>query len=92
MSYRSTVLKIAIHPEEADPLLGTSALVISLEDDGAGPYVVLEDLDHDANACGVTLDLDEVQQLVLAVNFLLMQPAFLGEEDEEDEDEEEDGE
>jgi hypothetical protein len=89
MSYRCTVLKLALHEEEADPILGTDALVISLENDGSGPYVVLEDLDHTANACGVTLDLDEVQQLVLAVNFLLLQPAFLG-DDEDAEEEEED--
>lgn len=44
MKYKTTIIAITIHPDSESPIHGESAISISLDDEGGGCYLVLEQL------------------------------------------------
>lgn len=56
MKYKTTVIKMSIHPETENAIHGDQTIHVSLDDDGAGAYIVIEDIVE-----GAVLRLDFVE-------------------------------
>ena len=64
--YKTTVLKVAVHPEGQSPLLDESATHVSLEDDGGGPFIQILQNIADFEQGRVRLELDETESVAAA--------------------------
>jgi hypothetical protein len=73
MSYASTILKIAIHPDTENPIFGECSTHVSVEDDAGGAFIVLEQSNDEAKVGTVRLDPDELDLIVSASKQLLTQ-------------------
>jgi len=70
-TYKTTVLKVAVHPEGESPLLDESATHVSLVDDGGGPFIQLLQNIADFEQGRVRLELDEIGLVFAACRALI---------------------
>jgi len=64
--YKTTVLKVSVHPKWGSPLLDESATHVSLEDDGGGPFIQILQNIADFEQGRVRLELDETESVAAA--------------------------
>jgi hypothetical protein len=69
--YKTTVLKVSVHPKWGSPLLDESATHVSLEDDGGGPFIQLLQNSADFEQGRVRLELDELEPVAAACRALI---------------------
>jgi hypothetical protein len=64
-----TPIKYAVHREKESPIFGETVTFVSVQDDGAGPFIVLESNQSTEN--GFRIDMDELQQATIAASKLM---------------------
>lgn len=62
-----TTVGLSVHRQGDSPTCGDSVYLVKLEDNGAGPYVVVEDLSGLGKHDGVAIDLEELPVLLEAL-------------------------
>lgn len=73
---KSTVLTISVHPAGDNPLFANSATRVTLDDEGSGIFIVLDQSGADFAQNGqVRLDVDEIAAINKAIDTLLRQHA-----------------
>lgn len=74
---QTTITAIAVHMPEESPIFGESTTTIRLDDDGAGPFVVIEQADA-SQPGAIRLAPDECEIVMREVRRLLEQKAIEG--------------
>lgn len=75
MTHTTTIMKIAIHPTSSSPVFGEGVIYVELEDEAAGPFIVLsQNLNEQDYGGKVAIDYkDEWPLVVAAVDRLMKQ-------------------
>lgn len=79
-AFQATITAIAVHRPEESPIFGESATTIRLDDDGGGPFIVIEQADA-SQPGAIRLDPDECEIVMREVRRLLEQKAIEGDEE-----------
>ena len=70
-TYKTTVLKVAVHPEGESPLLDESATHVSLVDEGGGPFVEIRQNGAHMEVGAILLDFAEIKPVFAACRALI---------------------
>lgn len=73
---RKTVTEITIHVQNESPVYSATRTVIRMDDEGAGPYLRIEQPESVADGA-ITLTREELHDVCAAAEVLLMQVADL---------------
>jgi hypothetical protein len=49
MKYKTTIMQVSIHREEVSPVFGEGNTYVSVDDEAAGPFLVIEQHDDDGS-------------------------------------------
>ena len=66
-------MKVVIHRENANPVFGEGNTYVSIDDEGGGPFVVLEQHDDDVKPGTIRIDYDELLEVAEADKMLMHQ-------------------
>ena len=71
--FKVTPITVSVHSVTENPIFGEGVTKISLEDDAAGPYIVLtqNDYEHEELTGKIRLDDDEIEVVMKAAKDLL---------------------
>ena len=72
----ATILTVAIHRSDSNPVYGRGVLQISIDDEGAGKYVKISEQDDDLEHY-VRIDADELELVFQEAKKLLAQKTLL---------------
>ena len=72
MKYKSTITRISIHPENENPIFKEGAINVSIQDEGAGPFLTLSQT-WPENVESVRIDLDELELITAEAKKLIGQ-------------------
>lgn len=77
MKYTTTITRISVHSEEHSPVLGETALHIEIDDEGAGPFLVIRSCSEGDDTAGkVSVDFEEWGLVDQAARQLMGQAAL----------------
>lgn len=76
MKYTSTILSIAVHPENDNPVFGEGSTHIRIEDEAGGPFIVLSQSRDDSQSGEIRLDFEEVEMITDVIYTLKTQPVI----------------
>lgn len=79
MAHKQTIIAIAVHPPGDNPIYGETATHVILEDEAAGPFIVLRQSFDGIKPGEVRLDLEELAAVYDAAKRLIQ-----GERDEKE--------
>ena len=71
--YVSTIMSVSVHQKAVDPTYGEFNIVVRVEDEGAGPFLVLEQSTDDGVNQKIRVDYDELLAVVQAAKMLMEQ-------------------
>lgn len=71
--YVSTIMSVSVHNKAVNPIYGEFNVVVSVEDEGAGPFLVLEQSTDDGANQKIRVDYDELLAVVQAAKMLMEQ-------------------
>ena len=75
--YATTILKVAVHREEENPIFGEGNTYVSVDDEAGGPFLTIEqDTDGYSNSIGISklrIDYDEFLVVAEAAKMLIHQ-------------------
>ena len=71
-----TTLTVSVHQPDTNPMYGLVSTHVSIDDEGGGGYVVLQQHDDVCEPGKIRLDLEELEEIV-EVARALMRQAFL---------------
>lgn len=83
--YVKTILKVAIHRENENPVFGEGNTFVSVEDEAAGPFLVIEQNDSYNAEKNLRMDYAELLTVVEAAKVLMDQIYVKKAEDESNE-------
>lgn len=75
-NFVKTTMRVAIHREDVSPVFGEGVTYVSIEDEGGGPFLVLEQDDSEFHKDGMNhlrLDYAEFVEVAKAANALMHQ-------------------
>ena len=75
--YVSTIMSVSVHNKAVNPIYGEFNVVVHVEDEGAGPFLVLEQSTDDSASQKIRLDYDELLAVVQAAK-MLMEQTYIG--------------
>ncbi len=64
-----TPLKVSVHRRGDNPIYGDGAIKVTVEDEGGGPFIVLES--NEGNEDGLRIDMDELDAVTAAARKLI---------------------
>ena len=71
--YISTIMNVSVHQKAVNPIFGEFNIVVRVEDEGAGPFLVLEQSTDDGANQKIRVDYDELLVVVQAAKMLMEQ-------------------
>jgi hypothetical protein len=71
--FATTTLKVAVHREDINPVFGEGVTYVSVDDEAAGPFLVIEQHDDDVRPGTVRLDYEEFMAVAEAAKTLMHQ-------------------
>ena len=74
--YQTTILQVAIHSENANPIFGEGVTHVKVDDEGGGPFIIIEQDDSEFHQKGmnqIRLDYDELQEIQEVIKMLMHQ-------------------
>ncbi len=71
--YVSTIMSVSVHNKAVNPIYGEFNVVVRVEDEGGGPFLVLEQSTDDSVNQKIRLDYDELLAVVQAAKMLMEQ-------------------
>ena len=72
MKYKSTIIRIAIHLENLNPVYGGGVTHVHIQDDGAGPLLELSQVGEEKFEC-VRIDMEELEMITAEAKKLIGQ-------------------
>ena len=72
MKYKSTIIKISIHPENVHPVYGEGVTHVCIQDEGAGPFLALSQVGEEKLEC-VRVDMEELEMITAEAKKLIGQ-------------------
>jgi hypothetical protein len=72
MKYKSTIIRIAIHPENVNPVYGEGVTHVCIQDEGAGPFLELSQEGEDKLEC-IQTDIEELELITAEAKKLIGQ-------------------
>ena len=73
MKYKTTILQVAIHQEESNPNFGEGNTYVSIDDEAAGPFLVIEQHDDNGEPGKLRFDYEEFLAVAEAAKMLMHQ-------------------
>jgi hypothetical protein len=70
--YVTTIIKVAIHREEENPVFGEGNTFVSIDDEAAGPFIIIEQDDYESNK-NIRIDYEELLAINEAAKMLMHQ-------------------
>ena len=68
----TTTVAVAVHRRSESPIFGEGTLRVELDDDAAGPYVVLTCVNNgEENRPGLRMDMDELDAVTVAARGMM---------------------
>lgn len=64
-----TPLMVSVHRKGYNPVYGEGAIKVTVEDEGGGPFIVLES--NEGNEDGLRIDMDELEAVTAAARKLI---------------------
>jgi hypothetical protein len=64
MTFKSIPIKYSVFYKDRNPMFGEKVSHVSLETEGAGGYIVIEQEDEDGKMHKISLDLEELDEIV----------------------------
>ena len=71
--YVSTIMSVSVHHEAVNPFYSEFNVVVRVEDEGGGPFLVLEQSTDDGVNQKIRVDYDELLAVVQAAKMLMEQ-------------------
>jgi hypothetical protein len=71
--YANTIIKVAVHRESENPVFGEGNTFVSVEDDGAGPFLVIEQNDSYNTDKTLRMEYEELLAVSEAAKMLMHQ-------------------
>ena len=72
-NYVSTIMSVSVHNKASNPIYGEFNVMVHLEDEGAGPFLVLEQNTDDVANQKIRLDYDELLAVARVAKMLMEQ-------------------
>lgn len=72
-NFVATIIKVAIHRDTENPVFGEGNTFISIDDEAAGPFIVIEQEDSYNNDKSIRVDFEELEAIVEASKMLMNQ-------------------
>lgn len=72
MKYKSTIIRISIHPENVNPVYGDGVTHVHIQDKAAGPFLTLSQVREKKFEC-VRIDMEELEMIAAESKKLLGQ-------------------
>ena len=72
MKYKSTIIRIAIHPEYVNPVYGEGVTHVHIQDEGAGPFFTLSQVGEEKLKC-IKTDIEELELIAAEAKKLIGQ-------------------
>ena len=74
--YISTIMNVSVHQKTVNPIFGEFNIVVRVEDEGGGPFLVLEQSTDDGANQKIRVDYDELLSVVQAAKMLMDQTIY----------------
>jgi hypothetical protein len=71
--FKTTILQVSVHREESNPVFGEGNTYISVEDEAAGPFLVIQQTDDVMEHGKVRMDYEEFMAVAEAAKMLMHQ-------------------
>ena len=69
---KTSCIKKAIYVDGNNPISGDVEVLVSVEDEGCGAFIVIETVDYDNDDCGkIRIDLDELEAVLVAAREMM---------------------
>jgi len=72
MKYKSTVIRIAIHPENVNPVYGEGVTYVHIQDDADGPFLTLSQV-GEKKVERILTDIEELEFITAEAKYLIGQ-------------------
>lgn len=72
MKYKSTIIRISIHPENVNPVYGSGVTHVHIQDEAAGPFLTISQVGDEKFEC-VRIDLEELEMITAEAKKLIGQ-------------------
>ena len=71
--YKTTILQVSIHREESNPVFGEGNTYVKIDDEAAGPLLIIEQTDDESKLGIVRMDYEEFMAVAEAAKMLMHQ-------------------
>ena len=71
--YKTTILQVAVHRENSNPVFGEGNTYVQVEDEAGGPFLVIEQHDDNTENGKVRMDYEEFLAVAEAAKMLMHQ-------------------
>jgi hypothetical protein len=72
-TFKTTILQVSVHREESNPVFGEGNTYVSVEDEAAGPFLVIQQTDDVMESGKVRMDYEEFLAVAEAAKMLMHQ-------------------
>ena len=72
-TYKTTILRVAVHREEENPIFGEGNTYVSVDDEAGGPFLVIEQENELSTPGAMRLDYEEFLAVAEAAKMLMHQ-------------------
>ena len=72
MKYKTTVIRISIHPENVNAVYGEGVTHLCIQDEAAGPFITLSQVGDEKFEC-VRIDMEELELITAEAKKLIGQ-------------------
>lgn len=72
MKYKSTIIRISIHPENVNPVYGEGVTHVHVQDESRGPFLTLSQVGEEKFEC-VRIDIEELELITAEAKKLIGQ-------------------
>ena len=66
-----TVIAMSIHSDDESPIFGEHSTQVTIDDEGAGPYIVLTQTNEGAKVGTVAMDMEDLELVIKAARDLM---------------------
>jgi hypothetical protein len=71
--HKTTILQVAVHREDANPVFGEGNTYVRVDDEAAGPFLIIEQHDDDVRPGTVRMEYEEFLAVAEAAKMLMHQ-------------------
>ena len=71
--FKTTILQVAVHREDANPVFGEGVTYVRVEDEAGGPFLIIEQHNDDVRPGTVRMDYEEFLAVAEAAKMLMHQ-------------------